>query len=92
EAMRYPEIADRRLMVDLEELRKLDCRYIFSRIELDNAEELGLKTVGTWAGAGANSAEGDPSVIVTDADSPYTITVYEIPDWTGRTARSERGT
>nr|MCR5675877.1 DUF6044 family protein [Lachnospiraceae bacterium] len=43
EAMRYPEIADRRLMVDLEELRKLDCRYIFSRIELDNAEELGLK-------------------------------------------------
>ena len=75
EAFRYPEIEDKRLVVDLDELRALDCRYIFSRIQFSNADELGLRTVGVWDGA-------DPAVGAKER-SPYVITVYELPGWGG---------
>ncbi|MBR5422127.1 MAG: hypothetical protein IK115_13365 [Lachnospiraceae bacterium] len=53
---------DHRLLVDMNELRSLDCRYIFSRVELSNAAELGLSA---------------PRVF-TDPSSPYTIYVYTL--------------
>ena len=81
DALRYPELADLRLMADISELEKLDCRYIFSRITISNAEELGLRVVGIWSGT-------DPESGAVYDDSPYIITVYELPEWTGRTSRS----
>ncbi len=60
--LRNMELEDKRLMVNIDELASLDCRYIFSRIELSNAEELGLSLRGTYSGHG----------------SPYTIYVYEL--------------
>ncbi|MBO5999772.1 MAG: hypothetical protein J6P87_08795, partial [Lachnospiraceae bacterium] len=53
---------DKRLMADTDELRKMDCRYIFSRVEFSNADERQIRLVGTY----------------TDKDSPYTIWVYEL--------------
>lgn len=60
--LRSLEVTDKRLVVNLDELKSLDCRYIFSRIELSNADELGIKLVGTY----------------TDDSSPYTIYVYDL--------------
>ena len=53
---------DHRLMADIAELKKLDCKYIFSRIEFTNGEELGLAKPRVYE----------------DESSPYTIYVYEL--------------
>ena len=58
--LRVMELDDNRLSVNLEELKSLDCKYIFSRIEFSNADELGLELKGTYSGN----------------NSPYTIYVY----------------
>ncbi len=58
--LRNLKLTDHRLIADMEELRKLDCRYIFSRIRFSNEEEAGLVLQGSY----------------THADSPYTIYVY----------------
>ena len=54
------ELNDNDLYVDMDELKSLDCRYIFSRIDLSNAADLGLTLIGTY----------------TDENSPYKIYVY----------------
>ena len=58
--LRVMELNDNDLYVDMDELKSLDCRYIFSRIDLSNAADLGLTLIGTY----------------TDENSPYTIYVY----------------
>ncbi len=60
--LRVMELEDKRLMVDIDELKSLDCKYIFSRIDFSNADELGLTLVGTY----------------TDDSSPYTIYLYKL--------------
>ena len=60
--LRHMTLKDNSLSVDPKALAELGCRYIFSRIEIDNAEELNLKLKGTYTGNG----------------SPYTIYVYEV--------------
>ena len=60
--LRNLEVTDKRLIVNLDELKSLDCKYIFSRIEFSNADELGIKLVGTYS----------------DDSSPYTIYVYDL--------------
>jgi len=60
--LRVMNLADNRLMVDIDELKSLDCRYIFSRIEFENADELGITETGEYSGY----------------DSPYTIYVYKV--------------
>ena len=59
--LRVMELNDTDLYVDMDELKSLDCRYIFSRIELTNAKELGLSPAGSF----------------TNDKSPYTIFVYD---------------
>jgi hypothetical protein len=44
----------------MDELKSLDCKYIFARFEISNADEIGLKLIGSY----------------TDPSSPYTIYVY----------------
>jgi hypothetical protein len=58
--LRVMDPEDKRLVCDLDELRSLDCRYIFSRVEFSNAGEIGIRLIGTY----------------TDGSSPYTIYVY----------------
>ena len=53
---------DKRLLANMDELRSLDCKYIFARFEISNASDIGLELVGTY----------------TDASSPYTIYVYQL--------------
>ena len=60
--LRNIELNDTRLMVDMEELKTLDCKYIFSRVEFSNADEYTMKLIDTVSGY----------------ESPYTIYVYEI--------------
>lgn len=60
--LRNMEVEDKRLMVNMDELKKLDLKYIFSRIELSNADKIGIMLIGTY----------------NNNDSPYTIYVYEI--------------
>ena len=60
--LRNLEVTDKRLVVNLDELKSLDCKYIFSRIEFSNADELGIKLVGAYS----------------DDSSPYTIYVYDL--------------
>lgn len=60
EPLRNTAFTDHRLLIDMDILRSLDCRYILSRVEISNAAELGLKTTGTYTGFG----------------SPYTVYVY----------------
>lgn len=60
--LRYLVLNDNSLSVDLDELKTLDCRYIFSRIEFDNADEIGINLIGTYE----------------DEASPYTIFVYDL--------------
>ena len=55
-------LSDTRLMVDIEELKSLECRFVFSRIEFSNSDELGIRLVGKYN---------------TDI-SPYTIYVYDL--------------
>ena len=60
--LRVMELNDKRLVVNLDELKSLDCKYIFSRIEFSNADEIGITLIGTY----------------TDDSSPYTIYVYTL--------------
>lgn len=62
EPVREMKLEDNRLMVDMDELKKLECRYIFSRINFTNADELNLKLLKAYEGN----------------DSPYTIYVFEV--------------
>ena len=59
--LRVMELNDNRLIVNMNELKSLECKYIFSRIEFSNADENGLTLIGTY----------------TDDSSPYTIYVYD---------------
>jgi len=59
---RYMELNDNRLVVNMDELKKLDCKYIFSRIKYSNAEDYPMTLRGEY----------------TDDSSPYVIYVYEI--------------
>ena len=54
------EITDRNLYLDVDAFKALGGRYIFSRIELENAQEIGLTLEG----------------IYTHESSPYTLYVY----------------
>jgi hypothetical protein len=58
---RTKEVTDHNLYIDSEAFRKLGGRYVFSRIELDNADDLGLILINSY----------------TEASSPYTIWVYK---------------
>ena len=60
--LRVMDLKDRRLICNMDELKSLDCRYIFSRIEFSNADEIGISMMGGY----------------TDSSSPYTIYVYRI--------------
>ena len=59
---RVMDPVDKRLAVDTDALRALDCRYIFSRVAFSNTEEKELTLIGTYSGEG----------------SPYVIYVYEL--------------
>ena len=54
-------VADRDIYIDAEAFEDMGGKYIFSRIELDNAEEAGLRFVRSYA----------------SEDSPYVIYLYE---------------
>lgn len=58
--LRYLELNDKRLVADMDELKSLDCRYIFSRVEFSNAADIGLDLIGVYE----------------NEKSPYTIYVY----------------
>ncbi len=60
--LRVMDPVDKRLVANMDELKSLDCRYIFSRIDISNKEEDGIDLIGTY----------------TNESSPYTIYVYEI--------------
>lgn len=55
------EVTDHDLYIDLDQFKRLGGRYLFSRIELSNAEEVGLTLLGVY----------------TDEESPYTLYVYQ---------------
>ncbi|MCR5596307.1 MAG: DUF6044 family protein [Lachnospiraceae bacterium] len=58
---RTKDTDDHRLLIDPEAFRDLGGKYVFSRIEIDNTEELGINLVGSYS----------------DDKSPYTIFVYK---------------
>lgn len=58
---RVYEVTDHDIYIDLDQFKKLGGRYLFSRIELSNAEETGLTLLGVY----------------TDEESPYTLYVYQ---------------
>ncbi len=60
--LRNMDVEDHSLYINADALRALGCRYIFSRIELDNADALGLILQGRYA----------------DESSPYVIFLYEL--------------
>lgn len=60
--LRMMDPKDKRLICNMDELKSLDCRYIFSRIDISNAAEINLNLIGTY----------------TNEKSPYTIYVYEL--------------
>lgn len=60
--LRVMDPVDKRLIANMDELKSLDCKYIFARFEISNAAEIGLKQVGVY----------------TDESSPYTIYVYKL--------------
>ncbi|MCM1127077.1 MAG: DUF6044 family protein [Lachnospiraceae bacterium] len=59
--VRNLEISDHNLYIDSEALAEIGGKYIFSRLEIDNADELELSLRGVY----------------TQEDSPYTIYLYE---------------
>ncbi len=59
---RHLELEDNRLYIDPDALRGLGCRYIFSRIRIDNDEELGIELLGAYR----------------NDESPYTIYLYRM--------------
>lgn len=62
QALRNYEIKDRKLYIDTEAFKELGGRYIFSRFEPDNADELGISLIGKYFKEGL----------------PYTIYTYEV--------------
>ena len=60
-AYRSYNVTDNDIYIDLDAFKALGGRYIFSRIELSNAQETGLELVGTY----------------TNDSSPYTLYVYQ---------------
>lgn len=61
EPLRYLDISDPNLYIDSDAFRDMGGKYIFSRLEIANAQELALSLRGTY----------------THEDSPYTIWLYE---------------
>lgn len=59
---RNQPLEDRHLYLDSEQFVKMGGKYLFSRYELDNAEELGFSLRGVYS----------------DEGSPYTVYLYEI--------------
>ncbi len=57
-------VTDTDIYIDSEALKKLGCKYIFSRIDISNTEDRGLTLIGTYDGCG----------------SPYSIYVYGFQD------------
>jgi len=57
-------VTDTDIYINSEALADLGCKYIFSRIEISNTEDAGLRLVRSYDGA--------------EYDSPYVIYVYEI--------------
>ena len=55
-------VTDNTLYADTAALRDMGCKYIFSRIDLSNADDLSLELMGDYTGE----------------NSPYTIYVYKI--------------
>jgi hypothetical protein len=55
-------VSDKRLLIDVNAFKNLNGKYIFSRIDLSNNEELGLKLLSKY----------------TDKNSPYSIWLYEV--------------
>lgn len=60
-ATRSYQVTDTDIYISTEAFKELDGRYIFSRIELSNAQEAGLSLLGSY----------------TEESSPYTLYVYE---------------
>ena len=56
------EVTDNDIYIDDEALKKLGCKYIFSRIDITNTDKTGIKLLKSY----------------TDDSSPYTIYVYTI--------------
>lgn len=57
-------VTDTDIYINSEALADLGCKYIFSRIEISNTEDAGLRLIRSYDGA--------------EYDSPYVIYVYEI--------------
>ena len=55
-------VTDNDIYIDALALKNLGCKYIFSRIDISNADEVGIKLLKSY----------------TDDSSPYTIYVYTI--------------
>ena len=55
-------VTDNDIYIDAEALKDLGCKYIFSRIDISNTDEVGIKLLKSY----------------TDNSSPYTIYVYTI--------------
>ena len=60
--VRNLELADNSLNIDIDAFKELDGKYIFSRIAVDNQEELGLDLIGSYK----------------EDSSPYIIYVYTV--------------
>ncbi len=60
-AVRDYQVADHDIYIDIDAFKAIGGRYIFSRIELSNAQEAGLVLAGVY----------------TDESSPYTLYVYQ---------------
>ncbi len=60
--LRELTLSDHDLSIDPGALKELGCRYIFSRVEIDNTDELGIALKGIYS----------------DDKSPYVIYLYEL--------------
>ncbi len=58
---RSKDVDDHRLLIDTDSFKNLNGKYIFSRIEIDNTEELGITLINTYS----------------EEKSPYTIWLYK---------------
>ncbi|SCY42324.1 hypothetical protein SAMN02910451_02548 [Butyrivibrio hungatei] len=59
---RTVNVDDKRLLIDKSAFEQLNGKYVFSRIEISNEDEIGFKLIGEYS----------------DANSPYTIWVYSL--------------
>ena len=55
-------VTDNDIYINAEALKNLGCKYIFSRIDISNAEDAGITLINTYQ----------------NATSPYTIYVYSL--------------